>query len=375
MKKVCLNMIVKNEAHVIRRCLTSVRPLIDTWTILDTGSTDGTQDIIRETLADLPGELHESPWKGFDLSRTEAIGLARERADYLLFIDADDVLEVDPGFTMPELTHDCYDFEVRHGPLVHWRPTMVSTRLPWRYVGVLHEYLECDGPFDRATFDGARMVIMGGGGRLQGSHREKYLRDAAILEAGLVKEPDNPRYVFYLAQSWRDADEPEKAIAAYDRRAGMGGFAEEAFCARLYAARLAVDLERRPAEIVSRFLDAHECRPTRAEPLGELAHLCRVNGERWPLAYMFARRATEIPQPADILFVEHAWYEWRALDELAVSSYWMGEYRESLEACEKLLDGGKLPEAHRERVLANRDFALSKLRLTTGANARPLVDA
>jgi glycosyltransferase involved in cell wall biosynthesis len=366
-------MIVKDEAHVIRRCLESVRPLIDTWVILDTGSTDGTQDVIRETLADLPGELHESPWKGFDLSRTEAIDLARDRADYLLFIDADDVMDTDAGFTMPELSHDCYDFEVRHGPIVHWRSTMVSTRLPWRYVGVLHEYLECGTQFSRATFEGARMVIMGGGGRLQGSQRQKYLRDAAILKDGLAKEPGNARYVFYLAQSWRDAGEPAKALTQYDRRADMGGFAEEVFCARLYAARLAMELKRRAPEVMARFLDAHESRPTRAEPLGELARLCRVNGERWPLAYMFARRAAELPQPNDILFVEHAWYEWRALDELAVSSYWMGEYRESLECCEKLLDGGKLPDAHRERVIANRDFARSKLRLTAGANAHPLV--
>ncbi|WP_406169063.1 glycosyltransferase [Streptomyces sp. NBC_00996] len=373
MKTVCLNMIVKSEAHVIRRCLESVRPLVDSWVILDTGSTDGTQDVIRETLADLPGTLHESPWKGFDLSRSEAIDLARDRADYLLFIDADDVMETAPGFTMPELTHDCYDFEVRHGSLVHWRATMVSTRLAWRYEGVLHEYLECDSRFSRATFDGARMVIVGGGGRLRGSQREKYLRDAAVLEDGLLKEPDNARYHFYLAQSWRDAGEPGKALAAYDRRATMGGFAEEAFCAHLYAARLALDLKRRMPEVMSRFLEAHEFRPTRVEPLGELAHLCRTNGERWPLAYMFARRAVEIPQPKDILFVEHGWYDWRALDELAVASYWVGEYRESLECCDKLLDGGKLPEAHRERVNANRDFARAKLRLGSGAGARTLV--
>ncbi|MCZ0989252.1 tetratricopeptide repeat-containing glycosyltransferase [Streptomyces diastatochromogenes] len=375
MKTVCLNMIVKNEAHVIRRCLESVRPLIDTWVILDTGSTDGTQDVIRETLADLPGELHESPWKGFDVSRTEAIGLARERADYLLFIDADDAMETVPGFTMPELTHDCYDFEIRHNTVVHWRPTLVSTRLPWRYVGVLHEYLECDTSFSRATFAGAHMVIMGGGGRLQGSQRKKYLRDAAILKDGLAKEPENTRYVFYLAQSWRDAGEPAKALAAYDRRAVMGGFGEEAFCARLYAARMAVLLKRRMPEVTARFLDAHEYRPTRAEPLAELAYLSRVHGERWPLAYLFARRAVDIPQPADTLFVEHHWYEWRALDELAVASYWLGEYRESLECCEKLLDSGKVPDAHRERVLANRDFARAKLRLGAAAGSRALVGA
>ncbi|MEU5316419.1 hypothetical protein AB0G67_06790 [Streptomyces sp. NPDC021056] len=174
------------------------------------------------------------------------------------------MMETDPGFTMPELTHDCYDFAVHHGPVIHWRPTMVSTRLPWRYVGVLHEYLECDGRFDRAPLEGVRMVIVGGGGRLQGSERKKYLRDAAILKDGLAKEPDNARYAFYLAQSWRDADEPAKALAAYDRRAAMDGFAEEAFCARPYAARLARTLKRKTPEVMR----PASWRPTSTGPPG-----------------------------------------------------------------------------------------------------------
>ena len=38
-KTINLCMIVKNEAHVIERCLASVLPLIDKWSIVDTGST------------------------------------------------------------------------------------------------------------------------------------------------------------------------------------------------------------------------------------------------------------------------------------------------------------------------------------------------
>src|SRR5512144_2185854 len=98
---ICLNMIVKNEAPVIRRCLDSVRRFIDCWVIVDTGSTDGTQDIIRECFADIPGELHERPWRDFAHNRTEALALARPHGDYVLIIDADDALELEPHFRMP----------------------------------------------------------------------------------------------------------------------------------------------------------------------------------------------------------------------------------------------------------------------------------
>ncbi|MEV7519062.1 glycosyltransferase [Streptomyces sp. NPDC091371] len=360
--KICLNMIVKNEAPVIRKCLESVRPLIDTWVIVDTGSTDGTQDIIRECFSDLPGELHERPWKGFDGSRSEAIDLARPTADYLLFIDADDVMEVQPGFSMPELTHDVYRIAIHHAPVIHWRPVLVSTRLPWRYVGVLHEYLECESAqYSSAVLEGINMLIVGGGARLRdGGERQKYLRDAEVLEQGLIKEPENTRYVFYLAQSWRDAGEPEKSLAAYDRRAAMGGFAEEAYCSQLYAARIAASLDRPPAEVTDRFLRAHESRPSRAESLGSLARLCRQQN-RFPLAYLFARQAAAIPRPDDILFVEFDWYEWRALDELAVAAYWVGEYRETADCCERLLRSDALPADQLDRVSANLDFARRKL--------------
>ena len=76
-RRLCLNMIVKNEAHVIRRCLDSVRPHITHWVIVDTGSTDGTQALIRDHFRDIPGALHERPWRDFGHNRTEALELAR----------------------------------------------------------------------------------------------------------------------------------------------------------------------------------------------------------------------------------------------------------------------------------------------------------
>lgn len=78
-------MIVKDEKNVIKRCLASVRDLIDYWVIVDTGSMDGTQEIIRDFLREIPGELHERPWVNFEHNRNGALELARHRADYLFY--------------------------------------------------------------------------------------------------------------------------------------------------------------------------------------------------------------------------------------------------------------------------------------------------
>src|SRR6516164_2358534 len=93
-QKICLSMIVKNEAPVIRRCLASVLPLIDYWIIVDTGSKDGTQNIIRDFMRSIPGELHERVWVNFAHNRTQSLELAKPHGDFILIIDADDVLEL-----------------------------------------------------------------------------------------------------------------------------------------------------------------------------------------------------------------------------------------------------------------------------------------
>ena len=93
-KSICLTMIVKNEVKTIQRCIESVEKFIDYWVIVDTGSTDGTQEIIQNLMKEkgIPGELHEREWVDYSTNRNQSLELAKGKADYRLIIDADDVL-------------------------------------------------------------------------------------------------------------------------------------------------------------------------------------------------------------------------------------------------------------------------------------------
>src|SRR5712671_786124 len=111
MTHIRLNMIVKNEAARIERCLHSVLPHISSWAIVDTGSTDGTQDIVFRVLQDIPGDIKDEPFENFEQARNAALQYAQRTInngpvypsvsslpldyEYILFVDADMEMIVD----------------------------------------------------------------------------------------------------------------------------------------------------------------------------------------------------------------------------------------------------------------------------------------
>ena len=353
-------MIVKNEAPVIRRCLDSVRPIIDYWVIVDTGSSDGTQEIIREYFRDLPGELHERPWQDFAHNRSEALALARPHGDYSLIIDADDALEIPAGYQLPELTADAYVVDIQDVALTYQRTQIVRNTLPWRYVGVLHEFIAAEGSNSsgnipivmRRNHDGARR-----------RDSKTYEKDAGVLERALEIETDpflRARYTFYLAQSYRDCGQKQKALDKYLARAELGSSQDEVFVSLLNAARLMEQLEHSEGDIIDTYMRASNAVSTRVEALHGASRFCRLKN-RFEEGYQIANRGTKIEARNGGLFVEPWIYQYGLLDELAVNAYWSGHYPEAIQACETLLYSGNLPAEHRGRIIANANFARQKL--------------
>lgn len=361
--KICLSMIVKNEAAVITRCLASVRPVIGHWIIVDTGSTDGTQAIIRDFMHDIPGELHERPWVDFAHNRTEALRLSRGHGDYSLLIDADDTLVIDPGFSLPALDRDFYSLMIESPPMRWPLAQLFRNERAWRYAGVLHEFPVCE---DHANptgdlLPGLRIL------RGQDGNRRKdpdvFRRDAAILEQALRSEADPmlaARYRFYLAQSYRDGGEPEKALANYLIRANAGFWEQEVYVSLWEAAKLQEQLHHPIDHILATLRRANDTCASRAEALYGASRLCRLAG-RHAEGFVFAQKGLQVPVPDDALFSSLWVYQYGLLDELAVNASWIGHHQECLEACHRLLREGLLPAGERPRVRANAQLARDRL--------------
>jgi glycosyltransferase involved in cell wall biosynthesis len=356
---VCLCMIVKNEAPVIRRCLASVRPVIDCWVIADTGSSDGTQTIIREALAELPGALLERPWVNFAHNRNEALEAARGRSDYTFLIDADEKLEIAGGFAWPRLAADSYDLDMVYNGTRYRRKQIVRSCLPWRYSGVLHEYIHCDLARTESFMPGLRTIVNHDGAR--GRDPNTYRRDALVLEHALLDEPDNPRYVFYLAQSYRDAEDLELALRHYRRRAAREGWTEEAWYSLYQIARLEERLGRPWPEVLAAYVAAFQYHADRAETLYHVGmHYQAANQYR--AAHLFFAQAMRIPRPSgNRLFVEAPIYDYLLPMEYAVACYYVGDHAETIRVNDRLLQSGLLPDHLVQQVRENRQFSIDAL--------------
>jgi glycosyltransferase involved in cell wall biosynthesis len=353
-------MIVKNEAHVIRRCLDSVRPIIDHWVIVDTGSTDGTQDVIRSAMADLPGRLVERPWIDFAHNRSEALALARPHGSYTLIIDADDELVIPAGFTVPKLDVPAYAFTISDRHTEYARIQLVSNALTWCYRGVLHEFIDSKDKYwtklmplvMRRGDDGAR-------------HRDEstYRRDAEILEKALATERDPfliARYTFYLAQSYRDCGESRNAIRYYLRRAELGFWHEEIYISLLSAAQIKGLLDDPEDEIRALFDRAILVCPERAEAHHGASFYFGRRGQHVK-AFSYAQEALHLKVPDEALFLQNWIYLYGLRDEYAVAAFNTGQYRACFSTCLNILDQVDIPPDVRTRIAGLAREALAKM--------------
>ena len=353
-------MIVKNEAHIIVDTFDNILKYIPLtyWIISDTGSTDGTQDIIKKFFEEkgIPGELHQDEWKDFGHNRTLALRHADGKADYVWMIDADDIFSGTIEF--PEVMDaDGYVLRIGKPDFSWWRTQIFRVESKWEYKGVLHEYPACqkekpilvklESPYrvDARTL-GARNVGI--------TAIEKYSRDAITLEKALVDEPENTRYQFYLAQSYFDSQQYEKAIASYKKRAEMGGWGEEIYYS-LYRVAISRALLDRPwPEILSSFLDAYNYRPQRIESLVHISQILRQKYNQPAAAFIFARQAAETPFPQEeILFVPDIIYRFHALDEVSATAYYAGRPEIGYLASKKLLEENRVPPDQLDRIQTN----------------------
>ena len=315
-KRIIFLTMIKNESRIIKRCIDSVVSVADAVCICDTGSTDNTVDVLTEYLKTLsiPGRIYAGEthnWQNFGYNRSQsflsavdyckALGWDLEHT-YALVLDADMELKPQPLFNKQELTAKGYKMIQKSHSLEYYNTRFMKLSHPWKCVGVTHEYWD-GAETDSMPMNKMYISDMGDGG----CKADKFERDVRLLEQGLIDSPNNPRYLFYLAQSYKDNKQIDKSIELYKRRIDAGGWYEEIWYSmymimKLYAEKkMYVDMEFWG-------MKAYEYRKERSENLLYLVRHFRDRRDHFK-AWHYYQLGSVIKKPNDLLFIETDVYD------------------------------------------------------------------
>ena len=379
-----LNMIVKNESRVMERMLKTVAPLIDYYVICDTGSTDDTPNIIRRFFAEnyptVQGQVIFHPFRDFGYNRTYSLEKCRElfpQGDFVLLMDADMVLSVESETFRPaefkrglvEAGGDVYllfqgsvEFHTKNARICR-------NRVGFSYRGVTHEYLDSPPLSKVVTIERSNVSILDIGDG--GAKNDKFERDIRLLENGLIAEPDNGRYMFYLGNSYKDSGQNEKAIETYKKRIQQGGWVEETWICH-YNTGVCFKRLGNIAEAYRAWIEAIDVFPSRIENLYEIIYDSRITGKNHTAYYFYemAKRAIGSNTHFDFLFTQADIYRWKLDFEFSIVAYYIPAMMELsnrshiLNTCMNLLALPFLPNDPFQNILSNYKFYVLPLPTT-----------
>ena len=326
-------MIVKNEARILTRLFESVVGVIDCYCICDTGSTDDTVDIIRQYFGsrNVPGKIMSEPFVNFAHNRNAALQGCAGMSDYILLLDADMRLECKPEFNKSMLLQgDCFSVLQGSDDFYYENTRIIKNDSRYRYIGVTHEYIEyIHTPEHHVLKKIPKSTLfirdIGDGG----SKGDKFQRDIALLTQGILDEPDNHRYHFYLANSYYDFNNYGEAIRMYLKRIDLGGWFQEVWYS-YYRIGCCYECMQMPHDAVMYWLKAYNFLPKRLESLYSIIKYYRVVGEH-KTAKLFYDVCTDTIQRTNVmaekdtyLFLNNDVYTYKLDYEFSMIAYYNG---------------------------------------------------
>jgi tetratricopeptide (TPR) repeat protein len=349
-------MIVRDEAPVISRSLNSVKILTDEYLICDTGpSTDGTQEIIQKEYKEIPGEVIFKEWTDYGVNRSYLAEKAYEdlKTKLFLLLDADEVLERPDGSPLTLEDRDRLLEFIENNPEadIFTMNTYYDCQSPIRYprYQILrnNQLYRWDLPYQEELIarDMSRVVhipFIVNRARKEGYNSRNPNKLKEHIDK-LKSYPNNPRAIFYVAQSYQELYETQNSIDWYEKRLKFDGKIHEIYVSLITLARLYMS-QKKYQKAKRRLKKAIKLFPSRLELYYEMLILYSdfFNNYSEALSLGLSAKAT-IPKENDV-YVELDIYEWKFRYKLAIIARHIGNKELSKSIFDKLLQENKIPE-------------------------------
>jgi len=324
MTTISLCLIVKNEQSTLANCLQSVREAVDEIVIVDTGSTDDTK-AIAGWFTDRIFDFH---WIN-DFSAARNYSFRQATGDYILWLDADDVLldedrhklirlkaEISPAVDAVSMIYH-YAFDEFGNVTMSLRRNRLVKRINgFQWYGPVHEYLTVTGSILTSDIVVTHRRV----------HRQS-TRNLTIFENRMQRgESFSPRDLYYFANELMDHGKWERAADMYERFLQTGqGWVEDVISSCLKLADIYARLQR-PDKHLSYLWKTLDYDEPRAECCCRLGAYFLQN-DRLEEAAFWYRLATKLEKPKDCWgFLYDAYWTWVPHLQLCVCYYRMGDF-------------------------------------------------
>jgi glycosyltransferase involved in cell wall biosynthesis len=374
---ICLNMIVKNEAHIIEKTLENICNVlpISYWVISDTGSTDDTKQLIQHFFdkKNIKGELVEHEWRDFAYNRTKALECAYQKTDYLFIFDADDRIE--GSIVLPKLK--CDKYMIQFGKEFSYeRPLLITNRKPWFYTGVIHEFLDSKEMRTIESLRGTYYVESGRSGA-RSKNPNKYMDDAIILKHAFEEEPRKDlktRYAFYCGQSYMDSNHTDEAIEWYKKTIDLNGWDQE----RYYSCIQLGELYRRKSDFINmQQYWARSCQydPERIEGIVMLMSELQKLNQHVMVNALFHRWREYNHDLKNKLFIRTYLYMYEIEFINSISAYYARDFESGYSCCKSVIyhhkDSAKIEQAIKNLLFYKSHFQKDKKMIQYVKNKNP----
>jgi len=352
-------MIVKNESKIITRMLKSVLPIIDFYCICDTGSTDNTVEVITDFFNEnkITGKITHEPFKDFGYNRTFSLQQCSDiAAEYLLLMDADMILETkntNIAEFKKSLTLDAYCLFQGTDDFYYKNIRVIKNNPQIAYWGVTHEYVKLPQGSKEGNIEKSVLFIndVGDGG----AKLDKFERDIRLLKQGLEELPNDIRYTFYLANSYRDSGQYENAIETYKNRIELGGWIEEVWHSYYSIGNCYRNMNDMPNAIFY-WMKAYEKIPDRIENLYEIIKYFRETScnKLANVFYEFADYERKKKTSFDHLFLQKDVYNYKLDYEFTINGYYVNRFNTDMRNVSMKVMNERGPPKHiTDNVLQN----------------------